>query len=196
MNHSDEFRSTAPVVARTMEPLWAEIRHPVDGPSMVQCPTQVCWLRRTECQVLFEHGGLTVKSFGTYVDVHGPFSEFESAIALARPIAARYGVGSSSSACVSVALTIEDRPALPVEALLARNTREAAYNWWRPVPNTLRQRQADPHAADRADGATQWIYPTLSSKPVYSGTIWSSSETAPDPHAQALVCSLKQRFFE
>jgi hypothetical protein len=179
-------------VSTTMEALWGQVHHPVTGYTMVECPTEVTWLRNTSSKIFFMHGGEEVKSFGEYTDFYGPLTDVSSCMEEARAIAERFGVDLNSTAEVTVVTTIEDSPvlkatsreALEVNAKFLTNPNiPFVKRMWREFPDELRYRLENEYK-DRS----------LQKKLIHQEVVWSSGVNA-DAKSETIVSKLKNQFF-
>lgn len=172
----EEFVSAGKVEKQTVETLWAEMRHPVEGRKMVSFEQPVTWLLETESKVVFMHGGEEVESFGTYNDFGGHNTSKLAAIERAEQVAETFGVTASSSASVVVKTRTFLRPALKAtsDQALDLNRRADAQpgQWkrrWRNFPVSEWRRRKE-------DGQGGFMYPQVEYEEVSEVVTWQMGD--------------------
>lgn len=185
-----EFYSGAPVAAKTNEPLWGWITHPVDGRVAIEVPTEVFWLRESSSDLVFVHGGKVVHRFCSYNDYYGFLCSLEC-VDEALHYADLYSVDKTSTAEFQVVMTIKDTPvleAISAEAKAHNARADAGENIkrkWRRFPSrdlTLRVCE---------DGETR--YPSLEERIVMeSEVVWTTK--SPMISVSDVLAGLRERF--
>lgn len=103
------YYSAAPVVASGKMKLWAGCNVPVLGYRYTEVDVEVFWIRKSELEVEFMHGGKSVKRLGTFNDFYC-FMGSVQCIEDAKEAAAAYGVDSGSTAEIVATLRVFDEP--------------------------------------------------------------------------------------
>lgn len=182
------YYSAAPVVASGKMKLWAGCNVPVLGYRYTEVDVEVFWIRKSELEVEFMHGGKSVKRLGTFNDFYC-FMGSVQCIEDAKEAAAAYGVDSGSTAEIVATLRVFDEPVIKdltregIEHNKRADSDSTLKRRWSELDNSLRQAVAQ---------GDETIYRTLEARPVAERVIWSSK--SPDVDVKALAQSLREEF--
>ncbi len=185
----DKIRSGCPIV-REEELQLCEIVHIGGTHQAVPFPAKVMYLRESEAQILYVHGGKLVKEGPTYNDFYGYLTCLDGAIEEAERLSNAYSVNRESTLEIMVYLTITDKPVTRTEPPKIEYGRTEYFsinrNWLRYVPEQIEAMLKEQDHDNRYEIKKPLMF-SYDEEKVFQATVWNSKNPDWLPDAKAWV---------
>jgi hypothetical protein len=178
------FRTSCPVVKKTVE-TFVDYVNVGDERRRVEFTKQIHWIRESESQLLYMHGGQVVETGATHNDFYGFLSSCNMDGPTPQQLATHFSVTTESSLEIVVKTTVFLRPAYESEECAEANrTKPENYKAkYAYVPDTWRKEVV-------VDDQTVW--PTLEREELVTAISWSSKRT--EAENAATVAELRRQW--
>lgn len=165
------FHTSCPIVKTTHESLcqWLTVGGVYQKAEFVK---EVLWIQESESQLLFQHGGKTLKEGSTYNDYYGYLSSLVIDSPTSLETATYYGISIDSSLTLLVKTKVFLRPAIESsdDALYNKRKKDTHRHQYSNLPETWRKEEL------HHDGTL--IYPQIERVSITEDVTWSSQNTA------------------